>query len=283
MNRHRCAVTGASGYLGSRIAAFLEGQGWEISRLGRSSQPAFTLEEGLPEGFFSRHRINALVHCAYDFGPAEWKEIRRVNVEGSVRLLEQAKREGVDAVVFVSTMSAYPGCRSWYGKAKLEIEARARELGAAVVQPGLIYGESPGGMVGKLVQLVRISPVLPLIGSGRQPLYAVHEHDLERLIQRLLLEPSLAGNRPVLAAHPRRWTFRQILAGFGRGIRPRIFLVPVPWRLVWLALRLPELLRLRLPLRSDSVVSLVHQNPSPDFSGHEALTKDFRPLFEGAP
>jgi hypothetical protein len=47
--------------------------------------------------------------------------------------------------------------------------------------------------------------------------------------------------------------------------------VPVPWRLIWAPLRLAEALRLPLKFRSDSVISLVNQDPHPDFAATRAL------------
>ena len=43
------------------------------------------------------------------------------------------------------------------------------------------------------------------------------------------------------------------------------------WRAVWLGLKTAELARLRLGYRSDSVISLVHQDPHPDFSALKEL------------
>jgi len=54
-----------------------------------------------------------------------------------------------------------------------------------------------------------------------------------------------------------------------QGRRPRF--VPVPWQPVWAGLRLAELVHLPVRYRSDSVVSLVHQDPKPDFDSLQAL------------
>src|SRR5207247_10645856 len=94
-----CAVTGANGYVGSRLSAALDARGWTVYRLGRNhgSAPSadrlavpFSLADGVPEGFFAREAIRALVHCAYDFRPTTSGEIHRTHVLGSVRLTESA-------------------------------------------------------------------------------------------------------------------------------------------------------------------------------------------------
>src|SRR5260221_840336 len=140
----RCAITGAAGYVGSAIARAARARGWDVVSLGRRraadavEHVPFDLAEGARN--IPWRGIDALVHAAYDFTPRGWPAVRAINVEGSIRLLRAAKENGVARTVFISSMSAFPGCVSNYGKAKLEIEAAALELGGAVVRPGLVHG-----------------------------------------------------------------------------------------------------------------------------------------------
>jgi len=271
-----CAVTGATGYLGSRLCQSLAARDWNVFRLtrrpasGDSFQIPFSLNEGAPADFFARHCIESLVHCSYDFQSHRWPEIQARNVQGSIRLLRQAHEQGVRRIIFISTMSAFAGCKSLYGRAKLEIEREATALGAIVVRPGLIYGEQPGGMVGALTKAVRSLPLVPLIGNGQQMLYAIHESDLATLIDRLMMGSDLPRG-PVMAAFDRGMTFRKVLEILADRAGRQVKFVPIPWRLIWAPLRLAEALRLPLKFRSDSVISLVNQDPHPDFAAMNAL------------
>jgi len=76
------------------------------------------------------------------------------------------------------------GLPAFGGQAKLMIEEEALRLGAIVVRPGLIHGNEPGAMVGALTKAVKSLRVVPLIGSGKQVLYLVHEDDLAALLLR---------------------------------------------------------------------------------------------------
>ena len=58
----------------------------------------------------------ALIHCAYDFSKVSWKDIYSTNVRGSELLLHAAQQAGVERLMFISTISAFTGCRSLYGK-----------------------------------------------------------------------------------------------------------------------------------------------------------------------
>lgn len=184
-----CLVTGTTGYVGSRIVNHLRNRGNRVFELRRRVDAShdfgkfmipFSLEEGIDEKVFEN--VDAFVHCAYDFQPIKWDDIRKVNVDGSIQLLRAAKRAGVSQIVLISTMSAFDGCKSLYGRAKMMIEKEACDLGAVVLRLGLIYGRRPRAMAGALNQMVKRLRIVPLIGSGNQILYLCHEADLGRLV-----------------------------------------------------------------------------------------------------
>jgi nucleoside-diphosphate-sugar epimerase len=259
------AITGATGYVGSQLAGRFERDGWKVVktrfRLGDDIRPDVLGD------------CEALVHCAYDFRPVSWAEIHRVNVDGSRSLLDAAAAAGVGRIVVLSTISAFDGCRSLYGRAKLEIEKDAMRVGAAVLRPGLVYVDAAadaGGMYGSLLASARAS-LVPLLDGGAQCQYLVHADDLYAVARGLASGDVPVPSKPVVVASPRCWTMRELITALSRrqGGAPRF--VSVPWQAVWLGLKTAELARLRLGYRSDSVVSLVHQDPQPDFSALNAL------------
>lgn len=278
----RCAVTGASGYLGSRMVAALRKREWLVYELSRGAgernrfSVPFSLTRGAPQGFFREERIDALVHCAYDFGLTSWREIFEQNVRGSIRLMETAREEGVAKLVFISSMSAFEGCRSLYGRAKLEVESEAQRIGATVVRPGLVYGDSPGAMVGALIKAIELSPIVPIVAGGNQVLYPAHEEDVAELVGRILSGDASGIRGPVIAASERGMTLREILVTLAARRRKRIWPVPVPWQIHWALLKFVETVGLRPRFRSDSVVSLVNQDTHPDFTETEKAGVKFR-------
>ena len=282
------AITGVGGYVGSLLAHHFEAAGWAVTRLSSSAKAGdestvpFHLGEEVAPDLFRLRQISALVHCAYDFHPVKRVEIQRVNVEGSRKLLAAAHAGGVERMAVMSTISAFEGCRSLYGRAKLEIEAAAASYGALVVRSGLVYGDgSPtaGGMFGSLARSVQRG-VVPLIDGGIHPQYLIHEQDLWRLLWGFFEGELHDPGRPVVAASLQAWTLRDLLKELARrqGLHPRF--VPVPWQPVWAGLRLAELAHLPVQYRSDSVISLVHQDRKPDFDSLAAVgitARDFSP------
>jgi nucleoside-diphosphate-sugar epimerase len=276
-----CAITGANGYVGGCVTKFFAARDWEIFELTRRPRPGarsfqFQLGDDLSPELLSG--VNAFVHCAYDFTPVRWDELAAVNVEGSRKILEAARAAGVPKIIFVSSISAYDGCRSLYGKAKLEIEKIALANGALVVRPGLVHGGVAGGMFGRLSEKLRKSALVPLMGGGKQIQFLVHSDDLCAFIEKYASGAIEIPPRILTAANEKPWAFKDLIIEVMRGLGKKPVFVPVPWRLVWLALKAAETCGLRPNFRSDSLVSLMYQNPAPDFSPNAGAGLVCRPF-----
>jgi nucleoside-diphosphate-sugar epimerase len=276
-----CAVTGSSGYLGMALSAYLKASGWEVLELVRKpgpNQSKFQLGQEVSPDLLAG--VQALVHCAYDFRQLSWSEIESVNVQGTRKLLQAAKSADVQKIVTVSTISAFPGCRSLYGKAKLQIEQITTEFGGLAIRPGLIYGKSSGGMFGKLSGQIARSKIVPVVGDGSQIQYLVHVDDLSSLIDSYLRDQIEFTNQVITAAHPEPWPFMRLLKQIARQLGKSPTFACIPWRIVWAVIKLAELAGFRLDFRSDSLVSLMYQNPDPNFGGYPPGPQLFRPFKE---
>jgi nucleoside-diphosphate-sugar epimerase len=269
-----CAITGSNGYVGGCVKNYLEARGWEILELTRVPKPgarAVKFQLGAEISPVSLAGVAALVHCAYDFKPLSRDEIHEVNVVGSRKILEAARAAKIPKIIFISSISAFDGCRSLYGRAKLEIEKIALENGALVIRPGLVYGNDSGGMFGRLTAQVRKSSVIPMIGDGSQIQFLVHHEDLCEFIEKYAAEKIEIAPQILTAANEQPWRFKQLLLEIARVHNKKIKFIPLPWRLVWAALKTAELCCLKLNFRSDSLISLMNQNPSPDFSANSKV------------
>lgn len=273
-------VTGASGFVGSRLRTYLRNEGHEVFRLGRTRPESgdpnfvpFTLEAGVDPAVLDP--IDALVHLAYDFGPNSWEEIVRVNVEGTIDLFDAADAAGTD-VVQVSTLSAYEGCRSKYGRAKLVLEEEAFDRGYRVIRPGLVFGRDAGNVVGSLRTVVGLSPLVPVPSGGPYVHYLCHYEDLSELLEKCCTGDVPRFDRPVVAASERALAFRTILRTMAEANGRSLRFVPVPSSLVLYGLRSVEAVGLDVGLRSDSVIGLIHPDENPDFGPTRRTGVTFR-------
>ncbi len=264
------AVTGARGYVGRIVSAALAADGFDVIGLVRrpdagSGDRLYDLRRDLDANLLDG--VDILIHCAYDFSVTSEGDIWAVNVGGTRRLLEAASASGIRRTILVSSLSAYPGTDQLYGRAKLDTERTALDLGMVVVRLGLVYGPGWGGMVGSLKKMANL-PVVPVVGA-RSYQYTVHEEDLAAAFV-VLAHASELPNIPLGLANPEPVPFRLLMERIASAAgRPRLRLIPIPWRPLYAALRLGERTPVKLPFRADSVLGLVR--PAPGVCGAEDI------------
>jgi NADH dehydrogenase len=273
------AITGANGYVGGLLARSLVERGHAVRRLVRHPDPArgdspFALGEEPDPGALAG--VETLVHAAYDFRPPGESELRRLNVDGSRRLFDAARRAGVRRVLFVSSIACYEGSRSAYGRAKWTVEQEVGAAGGTSLRPGTVFGRERGGIFASLDRAVRVAPALPDFGP-RAGLYVVHAGDLVKVIEAWLALGTGPAPSLLKASHPERLSLRRVLEVIASAARRPARFVPVPAGLALAGLRALEGIGLTLPFRSDSLVSMLNSNPDPGL-GPEVLGVRLRPL-----
>jgi len=255
------AVTGAHGYVGSRVVAAVERAGANLLPFSRAELP---LEQSVAPSLF--RNVDAVVQTAWDFQARAEADIGRVNVCGSIRTFDAAQAAGVERLVFISTLSAFPGCRSLYGRAKLAVEEHVASRGGIVLRPGLVWGDPGGSLYARLKWIAEHAPIAPVFTGERQKLHLAHEDDLAGLVTSLAMNGGQPGRRvSAAAAEPLSLAaiLRRIAHAHGRELR----VVRVHWRAAWAGLRALELAGLAPAFRSDSVRSLVGLQRDPFGAG----------------
>jgi nucleoside-diphosphate-sugar epimerase len=184
-------------------------------------------------------------------------DIRRVNVDGTRRLLEAAKAASVKRIIILSSMSAFEGTSQLYGRAKLDIEAMAAEFGGCAIRPGLVYGKGAGGMAEAMRKLAAL-PLIPLITGAA--VYTVQEEDLMAVITQLATATT-SESGTISVAHPDKIALKDLLTTFAAQANHRCRFLPVPWQLVYWLLRSGEYMRVPLPFRADSLLGVIHTAP----------------------
>ncbi len=281
MNKFNIAITGANGYIGTYLSTFLKKQGHTIYAMSRKPCPSadkfIHFELGRNNEYTSLNDIDVLIHCAYDFSITNYQRLRRINFEGSLELLKQAKNCGVKKIVYISSTSAFETARSYYGKIKYELEQYAKKWGALTIRPGLVFSDNNKGIVGSIQKMAVKLPIIPIIDRGDQLLFPCHIEDLSTLISHLITKNE-TNTTPITAACEKPITFKQLILTLANKKHKKPILLPVPYQVLFVGLKLAELAKIPLGLRSDSLKYMNHYNKSHDFSIIRQMGLNFRPF-----
>lgn len=192
-------VTGAGGFLGSRLVEALAASGEPVRAMFHGR--AFDVPEGvgvaladLSDGAALRRAVDGcetvfhLAGKAHDLDPVAPDVFHSVNVEGTATLLQASVEAGVTSFVFVSSVKAMgegavecldeesaPAPVSPYGRSKLEAERLVLEAGsrsgmrAAILRLPLVYGPGVKGNFRAMLDAIArgLFPPLPRVASRR--------------------------------------------------------------------------------------------------------------------
>jgi NADH dehydrogenase len=121
--------------------------------------------------------------------PTAGTTFEMVHTQGTINVLEAAMAAGVRRLLHMSALGSRPGARARYHQTKWAAEETVRASGLAwtIFRPSIIYGRGDE-FVTMLARMVERSPVVPVIGSGRQRLQPVPvEHVAEGFARALAL------------------------------------------------------------------------------------------------
>lgn len=204
-------ITGATGYIGSGVAAELLRAGHEVTGLTSSDAKVQDLERagvqpvvgdlGDP-GTWRREaaRAEGLVHTAFDHGADDPVEVDGLAIDG----LLSAATDGSSHRVFVYTSGVWVlgntgddpvdetsepaepfDLVAWRPEHEQAVLGAGRRVTPAVVRPGVVYGERRGLMVRFFRSAVE-EGAATYIGDGRNRMALIHRDDNARLYREIL-------------------------------------------------------------------------------------------------
>lgn len=239
-------VTGAAGFLGSRIVALALERGHEVRALVRPSSDVSALAAFPPQILRfgdmtdraslakAAEGVETVVHCAAAVSTAahDLELSRTTNVVGTRDLLEAAAATGLrPRWVQISSMSAHPGTSSVYGVTKLEADSvvTSSRLPWTILRPSIIYGPGEKGLVAKTVRIMRKLPIMPIVGPGTELLRPVYVDDVANAVLDCIERSNTIGNTYMIGG-PDEVTFNEFMMRLGKAAgvkRPRVH-IPIP-------------------------------------------------------
>jgi nucleoside-diphosphate-sugar epimerase len=267
----RIAVTGASGFCGGHVARAAAAAGHDVVCVGRRPGPAGLHMPWDAAGTAAPDLAgaDAVVHLAAAVGdprpgPVGDELFRRVNVEGTARLMDAAAGR---PVVYVSSASVYaPGPhpapvdedapigrqRTAYGRTKAAGELVATRAGAVALRPRAVYGPGDPHLLPRLLRAERAGLLLLPGPDNRLSLTAVE--NLAGACLAALDWPPGPYNIADAEPYDRDASIRAVLTAFGRTAKP----VHVPVAVAIAAAGLAARLRTTPALTRYAVDQLAH-------------------------
>lgn len=221
-------ITGANGFVGARLCEQLISEGHVVKRAVRSADSTLTSEMLYAVGSYDNDthwgaalkdvevvvHTAARVHVMDENAKNPLTEFRRVNVDGTLELANQAVEAGVRRFVFISSVKVNgesslaghpyteqdtPSPIDDYGLSKYEAEHGLREIAnrtgleVVIIRPPLIYGSGVKANFANLLHAIQRGVPLPL-GAIHNKRSLIGMGNLCNFISLCVISPKASGH-----------------------------------------------------------------------------------------
>ena len=164
-----------------------------------------------------------------------------LQAEGAARVATAAAAAGVASFVQISAIGADDESDSIYASTKGVGEKHVLNSfpGAHILRPSVVFGPEDD-FFNKFAAMARISPVLPLIGSGNTKFQPVYVGDVADAVAAVAGEAGTSGQIYELGG-PNVYSFRELLEITLAAIRRKRLLLPIPFPVAHIQAAMAEL------------------------------------------
>jgi uncharacterized protein YbjT (DUF2867 family) len=188
----RIAITGGTGFVGIHTTKALLRAGHEVRLIARGRRRTPTPQgvqtvradvvsgRGLVEAL---RGCDAVVHLVAIIVEKGGQTFDGVIADGTRNVAEAAKAAGAGHLIDMSAIGADPDPRFAYSRAKWQGEQhiKATSVPHTILRSSLMFG--PGdGFFTVLTRLVRLNPVIPIVGDGRTSFQPIAVEDVARIV-----------------------------------------------------------------------------------------------------
>ena len=206
-------ITGASGFVGQRVAQALLAHGCRVTAAGRKPMPDARME--FVQADFTRDTstavwlprlrgVDLVINTVGIIRESGSQRFAQLHVATPRALFAACAQAGVHGVIQLSALGADEHAATGYHQSKKAADdyLAGLPLRSAIVQPSLIFG--PGGGSAELFKTLATMPLGVRFGSSPQLVQPIHIDDVTDAIVRLAtsLAPAPAGNATPAPAPP---------------------------------------------------------------------------------
>jgi NADH dehydrogenase len=264
-------VTGATGFVGSHVVARLRQEGLAVRAVVRSPAKAGKLKDlgvdiapgdiaDAPSLEAAAKGCERVIHLVGIIQEGRGFTFRSVHVEGTQNVLAAAKKAGVRHFFHQSALGTRENAVSEYHRTKWEAEqlVKAGGIPFTILRPSLIYGAGDAFTV-RLSEMVRLSPVLPVIGSGRSKVQPIHIDDVVTCIVKAVQGDAFL-NRTYEIGGPEQLTYEEVTKAIADALGVKRPTVHMPMFFMRTMARVAETVLPKPPVTTDQLIMLQEDN-----------------------
>lgn len=208
---NKIMLTGASGFIGSRLFVFFKKSNFSLVPLTNTSSIRGTfaydlVSDEIPSNLFNN--VSTLIHLAgmaHNSGKTKSKLYKDINYEATMKLAKKAEKAGVKHFIFVSSSKANTpfdssnnaSCDTYSSSKRMaEIELtdyfNLSEMQVSIIRPSLVYGPNVKGNMKSMLKAIDSGwfPSLPKLENMKS---MIHVDDVARAIALVASENNVHG------------------------------------------------------------------------------------------
>jgi uncharacterized protein YbjT (DUF2867 family) len=264
-------VTGGTGFVGRHLIQRMRKEGIAIRAVVKTVDKAQSLEAlgvNLIQGDITDKAslekaiigVTRVIHLVGIIQETPHVTFQGVHVEGTRNILDAAKRAAVHHFFYQSALGTRPAAKSTYHKSKWEAEELVRSSGIpyTIMRPSLIYG-SGDGFTTRLSVMIKLSPFLPVIGSGKSKVQPIFINDVISCILKAMTNNSFL-NEIYEIGGPEQLTYEEVTLTLAKALGVRRPTMHLPLFSMKLIARILEALLSVPPLTTDQLTMLQEDN-----------------------
>jgi len=260
-------VTGGTGFVGPKIVHALRAEERDVRALVRRPESGRQLAAwgvdvavgDVTDAGHVRAAADGCTHVVHLVAIIRGRpsDFQRVMVDGFRNVLEAARAAGVERIVLMSALGTGEVTKDtvpyYRAKERMEQDLEASGLERVIFRPSFVFGRD-GGALPTFITQVRLSPVVTVIGDGRQRSQPIWVDDVAAYFARGVAAPE-AANRTFELGGPDQVSWDELYLRIAKVLHRRRRLVHVPSAIARVGAALTERIP-GAPLSVDQVAML---------------------------
>jgi NADH dehydrogenase len=262
-------ISGGTGFVGGHLCRELLNRGHELRLLTHQCKQAtdgiehiegdVTKPETFEESVRGCDAVINLVGIIREF-PGRNVTFRKLHIQATDNMLVAARKAGVRRYLQMSALGTRADAVSDYHKTKWLAEELVRNSGLewTIFRPSLIFGPKDA-FINMLAAQLKLTPIMPVIGSGSYRLQPIHADDVARCFALALEKPETAGQAYELCGSD-RMSYEELLDAVAAALgRPRPFKPHAPLGLMKLIIPVMQNIP-QFPITMDQLQMLLEES-----------------------